>query len=225
MPRSESRSLVWSSSLSAAENTKTKVIRRHRTKQTRDSSENQTWRVTLFKIVKTKSHNTSRSWISSMMIWEYFDSAGSPCMYCNKIPVVQYNIEPRCRPIFLKSTIIIIIITIGTGTTRSVFSCGNGVWKDGGLQNISQDSNFSNRIWYPILSRPTVSARSSATRWATDMALIRLGCVHITLQTEPSKLVMALSRMNCATCVVFPHPTKASKSLLIMQPRNSRGYL
>lgn len=67
-------------------------------------------------------------------------------------------------------------------------------------------TNFSRRIWYPTLSLPTISARSSATRWATEMALILRGCVHRILHTEAFSFIIASSKMNCATWVVLPQP-------------------
>ena len=64
---------------------------------------------------------------------------------------------------------------------------------------------FSRRIWYPTES-PTLSPRSAATRCETDTAEIRRGCVQMMLHRAPRPASISLSRMNCGSWVVFPHP-------------------
>mmetsp|Transcript_1340 Transcript_1340/g.3125 ORF Transcript_1340/g.3125 Transcript_1340/m.3125 type:complete len:304 (+) Transcript_1340:772-1683(+) len=65
----------------------------------------------------------------------------------------------------------------------------------------------SRRMEYPMVP-PISSPRSSATRAATPMALMRRGCVHMTYTGSPR--AAASSRMYCGTCVVLPHPVSPS---------------
>ena len=57
---------------------------------------------------------------------------------------------------------------------------------------------FSNRIWYPTCC-PSSTSISSLTRFATDMAATRLGCVHATMRFFPSPLLwhMPQCTRNC----------------------------
>mmetsp|Transcript_77015 Transcript_77015/g.217930 ORF Transcript_77015/g.217930 Transcript_77015/m.217930 type:complete len:226 (+) Transcript_77015:783-1460(+) len=55
---------------------------------------------------------------------------------------------------------------------------------------------------------PSGSQRSDATRSATVMAAMRLGCVQTMFSRVASPLAMALSSSSCGTCVVLPQPVE-----------------
>mmetsp|Transcript_752 Transcript_752/g.2446 ORF Transcript_752/g.2446 Transcript_752/m.2446 type:complete len:231 (-) Transcript_752:1225-1917(-) len=69
------------------------------------------------------------------------------------------------------------------------------------LITVSGDVQSSNRIAYPT-SSPRRQPNSSATRFATDIAATRRGCVHPILPLE----VYPLSARYCVICVVLPDP-------------------
>mmetsp|Transcript_37113 Transcript_37113/g.60472 ORF Transcript_37113/g.60472 Transcript_37113/m.60472 type:complete len:202 (+) Transcript_37113:3743-4348(+) len=75
------------------------------------------------------------------------------------------------------------------------------------MRRVRSVTRLSKRIWYPTTPfgcLPRFSPRSEATRSATPIALIRLGCVQIILQC--SFRDQASSKINCGTCVVLPQP-------------------
>ena len=57
-----------------------------------------------------------------------------------------------------------------------------------------------------LTDSPNFSPLSEATLSDTDIADIRLGCVHIMLQEAPRVASISDSKMNCGICVVLPHP-------------------
>ena len=71
------------------------------------------------------------------------------------------------------------------------------------------DVHSSNRIEYPT-SSPIVTSISSATRFATDIAATRLGCVHTTILF--SFVVYPASTRNWGICVVFPDPVSPTRT-------------
>ena len=70
---------------------------------------------------------------------------------------------------------------------------------------VEDEETDSRRILYPT-DLPMASPRSEATRAATDVALMRRGCVQMMEVRPPSPRITASSRMNCGSCVVLPHP-------------------
>ena len=70
---------------------------------------------------------------------------------------------------------------------------------------VCADRFDSRRIWYPTAS-PSSSPLSAATLAATETADIRRGWVQIMLQSEPRRLFISSSRMNCGSWVVLPQP-------------------
>jgi hypothetical protein len=75
---------------------------------------------------------------------------------------------------------------------------------------VSAHALFSRRIWYPTDPFPICSPRSAATRSATVIADMRLGCVHMI--AAPTPRCHASSMRYCGTCVVFPHPVAPAMS-------------
>ena len=57
-----------------------------------------------------------------------------------------------------------------------------------------------------LTDSPNFSPLSKATLSETDMAEIRLGCVHIILQAAPWTDSISDSKINCGICVVLPQP-------------------
>ena len=70
---------------------------------------------------------------------------------------------------------------------------------------VCADRFDSRRIWYPTAS-PSSSPLSAATLAATETADIRRGWVQIMLQSEPRRLFISSSSMNCGSWVVLPQP-------------------
>lgn len=59
----------------------------------------------------------------------------------------------------------------------------------------------------PLCALPTLCSSSAASHLcATLMALILRGCVQMMFVSAPLPSSIACSRMNCGSCVVFPHP-------------------
>ena len=60
--------------------------------------------------------------------------------------------------------------------------------------------------WEKLTDSPKSSPLSEATLSDTDIADIRLGCVHMILQAAPRADSISDSKMNCGICVVLPQP-------------------
>lgn len=70
---------------------------------------------------------------------------------------------------------------------------------------------------------PNFSPLSEAILSETDIADIRLGCVHIILQTAPRTDSTSDSKMNCGICVVLPQPV-APEIITICKIQKVRLY-
>jgi len=57
-----------------------------------------------------------------------------------------------------------------------------------------------------LTDSPNFSPLSQATLSETDMAEMRLGCVHMILQAAPRTDSISDSKINCGICVVLPQP-------------------
>lgn len=66
------------------------------------------------------------------------------------------------------------------------------------------------RTLWPTTS-PASSARSAATRWASEIALIRRGCVTSTETSAPLPALMALSMRYCGIWVDLPLPVSPAE--------------
>lgn len=64
-----------------------------------------------------------------------------------------------------------------------------------------------------LTDSPSFSPRSAATLSETDMADIRLGWVHIILQTAPRTASISDSKMYWGSCVVLPQPVSPETTM------------
>lgn len=152
-----------------------------------------------------------RSWISSTIICVTPFKFLSESNFLNNIPVVQKRrwvslpFIPSRRtlyPTFKEESQQVKNIKF-PHKKISIIIINNGRHKGlNGIHSIQQLVSTAEEL----TDSPNFSPLSKATLSETEMAEMRLGCVHITLQRAPRTESISDSKMNWGICVVFPQP-------------------